>query len=191
MCIRDSCYSGTKALPTGEEAYVRTSTDCVYPFGVDPKWYLASNKLSFFNSLKMKLAIILGVTHMVLGIFLKAANTIYFKQFLDFWFEFIPQILFMLCTFGYMVVTIFIKWTISWPVQVDGKFYQPPSIISLFIDLVLGVGDASNNVLFDFENGGKLQTKVQMALLLVAIIQVPLMLFPKPILIYCLSLIHI
>lgn len=28
--------------------------DCVYPFGMDPKWFIASNELSFFNSLKMK-----------------------------------------------------------------------------------------------------------------------------------------
>ena len=42
------------------------------------------------NSLKMKLGIILGVIHMVLGIFLKAANTLYFKNYLDFAFEFIP-----------------------------------------------------------------------------------------------------
>jgi V-type H+-transporting ATPase subunit a len=35
---------------------------CVYPFGLDPKWYIASNELTFFNSLKMKLAVIIGVT---------------------------------------------------------------------------------------------------------------------------------
>ncbi len=34
---------------------------CVYPFGLDPKWYIASNELNFFNSLKMKLAVIIGV----------------------------------------------------------------------------------------------------------------------------------
>ena len=58
----------------------------------------------------MKLAIILGVAHMVTGILLKALNTMYFNNYLDFIFEFIPQIVFMLSTFGYMVVTIFLKW---------------------------------------------------------------------------------
>lgn len=33
-----------------------------YPFGVDPTWAIADNTLSYYNSLKMKLSIILGVT---------------------------------------------------------------------------------------------------------------------------------
>lgn len=35
--------------------------DCVYPFGLDPKWYVSHNELNYFNSLKMKMAVILGV----------------------------------------------------------------------------------------------------------------------------------
>lgn len=42
------------------------------------------------NSLKMKLAVILGVFQMMLGIILKAVNAIHFKEKLDFIFEFIP-----------------------------------------------------------------------------------------------------
>jgi len=29
---------------------------------MDPKWYIASNELAVFNSLKMKLAVIIGVS---------------------------------------------------------------------------------------------------------------------------------
>jgi V-type H+-transporting ATPase subunit a len=36
--------------------------DCVYPFGVDPKWYVSVEELTFMNSLKMKVAVLLGVT---------------------------------------------------------------------------------------------------------------------------------
>ena len=39
-----------------------------YPYGVDPAWYHTANELAFFNSLKMKLAVTLGVAQMVFGI---------------------------------------------------------------------------------------------------------------------------
>jgi V-type H+-transporting ATPase subunit a len=51
-----SCYNN------GDEGEAELKDDCVYPFGIDPKWYVAKNELSFLNSLKMKLAVIYGVT---------------------------------------------------------------------------------------------------------------------------------
>lgn len=62
----------------------------MYSVGIDPAWYMGSNELVFMNSLKMKLAVILGVVHMGLGIFMKAFNAAYFRQTLDFATEFIP-----------------------------------------------------------------------------------------------------
>jgi V-type H+-transporting ATPase subunit a len=35
----------------------------VYPYGVDPSWYHTSNELAFMNSLKMKMAVTIGVVH--------------------------------------------------------------------------------------------------------------------------------
>lgn len=64
--------------------------NCVYPFGLDPKWYVASNELSFFNSYKMKLAVIIGVIQMSWGIFLKAMNNLHERSAIDFFFEFVP-----------------------------------------------------------------------------------------------------
>lgn len=54
-----TCYSN-KAGPEGT-IEVELAKDCVYPFGFDPKWYVAHNELAYFNSFKMKLAVILGV----------------------------------------------------------------------------------------------------------------------------------
>uniref|UniRef100_A0A7S2RLT6 V-type proton ATPase subunit a n=1 Tax=Rhizochromulina marina TaxID=1034831 RepID=A0A7S2RLT6_9STRA len=88
--------------------------DCVYQFGVDPAWHISSNELLFFNSLKMKLSVVLGIVQMTLGIFLKGLNALYFKENLDFYLEFIPMIIFDMAFFGYMVLLIFMKWSIDW-----------------------------------------------------------------------------
>jgi V-type H+-transporting ATPase subunit a len=104
-------------IPNGASATMLSAygnASAVYPFGVDPTWHIASNDLLFFNSMKMKMAVILGITHMSLGIAMKGLNAIYFKQPLDFYLEFIPQALFTCALFGYMVVLIFMKWTIDW-----------------------------------------------------------------------------
>ena len=63
---------------------------CTYPFGIDPVWANSSNELTFINSYKMKLSVIIGVIHMLFGIAMKGCNSLYFKNWLDFFFEFIP-----------------------------------------------------------------------------------------------------
>lgn len=87
---------------------------CVYPFGVDPVWKLSDNELLFFNSMKMKMSVILGITQMCFGILLRGINSFYFKSYLDLTCEFLPMIIFAVAFFGYMVILIFIKWSINW-----------------------------------------------------------------------------
>lgn len=62
----------------------------------------------------MKIAVIIGVVHMTLGVFVKASNSLYFGKFMDFFFEFLPQLAFMILLFGYMDFLIFYKWTVNW-----------------------------------------------------------------------------
>jgi V-type H+-transporting ATPase subunit a len=52
--------------------------------GVDPAWHIASNDLLFFNSLKMKVSVILGIIQMSFGIILRGINAIFFESMLDF-----------------------------------------------------------------------------------------------------------
>ena len=60
--------------------------------------------------MKMKIAVILGVAQMSLGILMKGLNSLFFGKYLDFLFEFIPQIVFMVGLFGYMNFMIVYKW---------------------------------------------------------------------------------
>lgn len=64
--------------------------NCVYKFGLDPVWLASNSSLNFMNSYKMKLSVIIGVTHMLFGVLMKGVNTLYFKNYLDFFCEFIP-----------------------------------------------------------------------------------------------------
>lgn len=86
-------------------------TTCVYPFGMDPTWFLDSNDILVVqNSMKMKISVIIAVMHMTMGIVVKGMNAIYFDQKIVFWFEVVTGILILNCLFGWMDILIFIKW---------------------------------------------------------------------------------
>jgi V-type H+-transporting ATPase subunit a len=120
----------------------------------------------------MKLSIIVGVIHMCLGILMKGVNAWYFRKPLDFIFEFIPQLTFMLVTFGYMCTAIVVKWLQNWG---DGS--GAPSIISIFINI--GAANETTGILWGNSTGEE-QTVFQQRLFLIAFICVLLMLIPKP-----------
>jgi V-type H+-transporting ATPase subunit a len=101
---------GDIATPTAEYGTAAS----VYPFGLDPAWHVASNELLFFNSFKMKLSVILGITQMFGGTCIKGCNALYFGETYDFLFEFLPMVAFAGSLFVYMVVLIFMKWSINW-----------------------------------------------------------------------------
>lgn len=94
--IWDSCYDLVEIPFTPSKEHERPAfksvfkPDCVYPVGIDPAWHLGSNELAYLNSLKMKLSVILGVLQMGMGVCMKALNATYFRNKLDFWFEFVP-----------------------------------------------------------------------------------------------------
>lgn len=73
---------------------------------------------------------------MSLGIFLKGVNSRYFKRYLDFWNEFLPQIILMLALIGYMDLLIIVKWLTDF----TNKEHFAPSIINIMIDMFLNGG---------------------------------------------------
>lgn len=110
-----------------------------YIFGLDPAWQVSTNKIIFHNTIKMKLSIIIGVVHMLFGVCMSLPNHIHLRRKMNIILEFIPQFLFLLCLFGYMVFMIFFKWTVYGPKMEDVQKGSScaPSILIYFIDMIL------------------------------------------------------
>ncbi|KAM8795266.1 V-type proton ATPase 116 kDa subunit a 1 isoform 3-T3 [Eudromia elegans] len=142
-----------------------------YPFGIDPIWNIASNKLAFLNSFKMKMSVILGIIHMLFGVTLSLLNHIYFKKPLNIYLGFIPEIIFMSSLFGYLVILIFYKWT-----AYDARTSKDaPSLLIHFINMFLfSYSDTSIKMLYKGQKG------LQCFLVVVALLCVPWMLVAKP-----------
>jgi len=184
---------------------------CVYAFGVDPAWHISGNELLFFNSMKMKMSVILGIIQMGVGVFLKGLNATYFKQPMDLYLEVLPMMAFAYGMFGYMIVLIFVKWSIDWDERMymatcneDNKLY-PKCLTQSY-----SVGELCKNGKDGIEFGGESngceppnlittlinialapgsvdqpmyagQSQVQTVILLVAFLSVPVLLLGKPI----------
>ncbi|KAK2954207.1 putative V-type proton ATPase 116 kDa subunit a [Blattamonas nauphoetae] len=101
-----------------------------YVFGVDPIWRQCDNYLIFTNSMKMKMSVIVGVLHMILGIIFSLFNFIHKRQWLDVWCTFLPKLLLLLSLFGYMDFMIIYKW-----MDPTGN---KPMLISTMINMFLG-----------------------------------------------------
>mmetsp|Transcript_2122 Transcript_2122/g.5990 ORF Transcript_2122/g.5990 Transcript_2122/m.5990 type:complete len:830 (+) Transcript_2122:53-2542(+) len=147
----------------------------VYPFGVDPMWHMAQNKMTFFNSYKMKVSIIFGVTQMALGITLQLFNHLLYRNHRSIWFGFVPEIVFFLGIFGYLVFMILKKWSIDWVAEAK----QPPSLLNTLIAMFMSPGKYTEDDML-YEG----QDSVQLVLLVIAVLAVPLLLVPKPLLFY-------
>ena len=113
-------------------------------FGIDSVWKVAENQMQFTNSLKMKIAVIIGVAHMMLGLLVRFINGIKKKDWIDVFTITLPQTIFMLSTFVYMDYLIFYKWTIDYHGE-NSK--NAPSIISTMIAVYANFG-AENDVVF-------------------------------------------
>ena len=168
----DSCYEAHHGMKEAEYK----GDDCIYPVGIDPAWYLGKNELTYMNSLKMKFSVIIGVSQMALGVFMKAMNSIQFKRPMDFIFEFLPQIILLMVLFGFMDLLIIVKWLTDFS-GIAGA--RPPSVISMMIVMCLNFGVQSDPRLKETDILPNQSTWMQ-TMLITALICAPLMLFVKP-----------
>ncbi|XP_075949291.1 V-type proton ATPase 116 kDa subunit a isoform X12 [Anarhichas minor] len=141
-----------------------------YPLGIDPIWNVATNKLTFLNSFKMKMSVILGVIHMLFGVSLSLFNHLYFKKPLNIFLGFIPEIVFMASLFGYLALLVFYKWT-----AYDAfTSKDAPSLLIHFINMCLfNYSDPTSKPLYRGQMG------IQILLVLIALACVPCMLIVK------------
>ncbi|XP_033258306.1 V-type proton ATPase 116 kDa subunit a 3 isoform X1 [Orcinus orca] len=141
-----------------------------YPFGIDPVWSLAVNHLSFLNSFKMKMSVILGVTHMTFGVVLGVFNHMHFGQWHRLLLETLPELVFLLGLFGYLVFLVAYKW-----LRVTAaSAASAPSILIHFINMFLFSSSPTNRPLFSG------QEVVQPTLVVLALAMVPVLLLGTP-----------
>lgn len=160
--------------------YVQTP----YPFGVDPVWQMAENKIPYLNAYKMKISIIFGVIQMTFGVVLGIWNHRYFNRRSSILVEFLPQMVFLLFLFGYLAILMFVKWT---------KYYAggpqelspgcAPSILITFIGMALFKYDRDPQpgceTVYMFAG----QEGLQKMMMVLALLSVPVLLLGKPLLI--------
>ncbi|CAH0553359.1 unnamed protein product [Brassicogethes aeneus] len=156
-----------------------------YPFGVDPIWQVAKNKIIFLNSFKMKLSIIIGVTHMIFGVCMSTVNMVHFKKYSSLFLEFLPQVILLIFLFFYMVVMMLMKW-IKYESNhaLDDEHIKigsscAPSVLIYFINMMLMKEDEKNGEecdvhMFEF------QPILQKILVFGSLICIPVMLLGKP-----------
>uniref|UniRef100_A0A1I7TDI8 V-type proton ATPase subunit a n=1 Tax=Caenorhabditis tropicalis TaxID=1561998 RepID=A0A1I7TDI8_9PELO len=169
-------------------------TQKTYPFGVDPIWNVADNRLSFLNSMKMKASVIIGITQMTFGVFLSVFNHLHFKSYIDVITNFIPQFIFLSCIFIYLCIQIVVKW-VFFTVNAENVLgYDYPGshcAPSLLIGLINMFMFKKRNTGYYDENGKVFrnchlgywypnQRLVETMLISIAVACVPIMLFGKP-----------
>nr|XP_006640305.1 PREDICTED: V-type proton ATPase 116 kDa subunit a isoform 2 isoform X3 [Lepisosteus oculatus] len=145
-----------------------------YPFGIDPIWNLANNRLSFLNSYKMKMSVILGIIHMSFGVILSVFNHLHFRKKFNIFLVFFPELLFLLCLFGYLVFMVVYKWLAF--SAMDSRL--APSILIHFINMFLFQGNSGVQPLYPGQTG------MQVFLVVLAVLSVPVLLLGKPLYLY-------
>ena len=69
-------------------------------------WAISGLQLSYMNSLKMKLSVLVGITQMTFGLILKLGNHLHEGDWLSIYGEFVPQMIFMVTLLFFFVFVV-------------------------------------------------------------------------------------
>lgn len=167
-----------RSTPTLQK-WKQKSDNKIYPFGIDYTWYFKDNELIFMNSYKMKLAVVLGMSQMIFGMFLQLVNHIFRKNYLDILIWWLPQMLYLIPFFGYIVILIIVKWCTKF----EGNSFYPSeqqkdgvNLIQTIIAIIINAG--SKDPTLHLYKG---QWGVQTVILILFICSIILLLILRPI----------
>jgi len=130
---------------------------------------------------------------MTFGVMLSLWNKILKRKYNEIILEFLPQLFFFLCLFGYLILMIFIKWML-YGANFTGRYSEhcAPNLLITFINMVLFKKadvdekldqchvDGFNYEIYMFPG----QSGFQKFLIVYGLLMVPIMLFGKPAYVY-------
>ena len=144
----------------------------------------------------MKISLIFGLIHMVFGVTLSAWNKVLKRTYAEIFLEFIPQMIFLVFIFCYLIFLIFFKW-VAYYADTGHADNNPrsehcaPNLLITFINMMLFKEDAPDAKLSEVCQGpdGQQyevymfagQQTLQKLLVVIGVLMVPIMLFGKPI----------
>ena len=161
-----------------------------YVFGIDPGWQYATNKITFLNGYKMKISLIFGLIHMVFGVCLSAWNKILKRKYAEIFLEFLPQLIFLVFIFCYLIFLIFFKWVHYYADTAhkdtnDHSEHCAPNLLITFINMMLFKNNDPDEKLKAICHGYETymfggQKQLQTFLVLMGVLMIPIMLLGKP-----------